>query len=81
MRIPKTVKEAFEIDKESKSTYWTDAIEQEMTNNRAAFEEFEGTPAKLKQKGYEKIIGHLIFDIKLSENFRRKARFGDLYFV
>jgi len=25
--------------------------------------------------GYQRITGHLIFDVKLGENFRRKARF------
>ena len=25
--------------------------------------------------GYKKITGHLVYDIKLGENFRRKARF------
>ena len=39
---------------------------------RVAFEEHEGDPNDLV--GYQKISTHLIFDIKLSENFRRKAR-------
>jgi hypothetical protein len=45
----------------------------EMQNNRIAFEEIEGNPEELV--GYEKITCHMIFDVKLSENFRRKARF------
>ena len=44
-----------------------------MTNNRCAFENYEGNTNELFK--YEDITGHLIFDMKLSENFRRKARF------
>ena len=40
---------------------------------RVAFEVFEGDVSELKD--YEHISGHLIFDIKLGENFRHKARF------
>ena len=45
----------------------------EMKNNRVAFETYEGKVEDLI--GYEEISAHLIFDVKLSENFRRKARF------
>jgi hypothetical protein len=48
-----------------------DAIKLEMKNVRVAFEEFEGDPTTLV--GYIKIIGHLVFDVKLGENFRRNA--------
>ena len=37
-----------------------------------AFELYGGDPSKLV--GYQKITTHFIFDIKLGENFRRKAR-------
>ena len=50
-----------------------DAVRLEMKNNRIAFEEHEGDPSSLK--GFKEITGHLVFDIKLGENFRRKARF------
>ena len=71
-RIPKNVEEALEIDKETNTTFWRDAINEEMKKVRVAFEEHEGDPNDLV--GYQKISTHLIFDIKLSENFRRKAR-------
>ena len=45
-----------------------------MKNVRIAVEVFEGDTTELK--GYEHITGHLIFDIKLGENFRPKARFA-----
>ena len=73
IRVPKNVREAREIDAENKNTLWQDAISLEMKNNRVAFETYEGRIEDLI--GYEQITGHLIFDVKLSENFRRKARF------
>lgn len=73
IRIPKSVKEAIEIDKENGDTLWRDAIQMEMKNNRVAFEKYAGDVSKLI--GYKKITAHLIFDVKLGENFRRKARF------
>ena len=30
---------------------------------------------KLASQGYQKITGHIIFDVKLGENFRHKARY------
>ena len=44
-----------------------------MKNSRVVFEEYDGKIEDLV--AYEQISGHLIFDVKLSENFRRKARF------
>ena len=73
VRVPRNVKEAFEIDDENSNTLWTDAIRLEMKNSRIAFEEYDGQVEDLV--AYEQISGHLIFDVKLSENFRRKARF------
>ena len=45
----------------------------EKTNKRCAFENYEGNTSELV--AYKEITGHLILDVKLSENFRRKARF------
>ena len=73
IRVPKNIAEAKKIDEENKNTLWQDAIKLEMKNNRVAFEEYTGDLKKLV--GYKKITGHLVFDIKLGENFRRKARF------
>jgi hypothetical protein len=44
-----------------------------MKNVRVAFEDFDGNPNSLV--GYTQITGHLVFDVKLGENFRRKARY------
>lgn len=73
IRIPKTVEEAKRIDKENGDRRWQDSLKQEMTNNRIAFERYDGLIKDLI--GYEEITGHVIFDVKLSENYRRKARF------
>lgn len=73
IRVPKTIEEAKRIDKENGNTLWMDAIRLEMKNVRVAFEEHEGDPSKLV--GFEEITGHIVFDVKLGENFRRKARF------
>lgn len=72
IRIPKTVKEAIQLDIENKNTYWQDAIKEEMKKIREAFTEYNGNIRDLV--GYQEITVHMIFDIKLGENFRRKAR-------
>jgi hypothetical protein len=67
------MKEALQLDKENGNTYWYDAIRKEMKNVRVAFEVYNGRIEDLV--GYERITCHIIFDVKLSEGFRRKARF------
>ena len=74
IRIPKTVKEALEIDRENGNTLWWDALMLEMKNVRPSFEVFEGNLDQIPI-GFTKINCHVIFDVKLGENFRRKARF------
>ena len=45
----------------------------EITNNRCDFEHYEGNTSELAV--YKEITSHLILDVKISENLRRKARF------
>ena len=73
VRIPKAVVEALSLDAANGTTLWKDAILQEMKNVRIAFEPCANVSDV--PKGYQKIDCYMIFDIKLSENFRRKARF------
>ena len=73
IKVPKTVKEALEIDRENGNTLWWDAICQEMKNVRIAFEEFEGNEDDIPSD-FQEIPCHIIFDVKMGENFRRKAR-------
>ena len=72
IRLPKSVKEAIEIDNENGNTLWWDALMQEMKNVRPAFEVFEGDEKSLV--GYKKIKCHIVWDVKLGENFHCKAR-------
>jgi len=73
IRIPKSVKEAREIDAQNGDNKWWDAICEEMRNVRIAFEAWEGDVKDIPP-GYQQIRCHMIFDVKLGENFRRKAR-------
>ena len=62
IEIPKNVERALQIDKETGTTFWKDAIEKEMKNVMVAFqilEDGENVPP-----GYSEITGHLVFDIK-----------------
>ena len=68
--VPKSVKDAYRIDRENEDTYWSDALKKEMTNVGIAFtilEDDEKLPV-----GYKKSSGHIIFDVKM--DFTRKAR-------
>ena len=73
IRVPKTFKEAILIKKENGETLWWDAIMKEMKNVQPAFEVFEKRKEDIPV-GYQHIKCHMIFDVKLGENFRRKAR-------
>jgi hypothetical protein len=74
IKIPKSVQEALAFDKENGDTLWWDAICTEMKNVRPAFEEWS-KPLSDIPIGYQEFRCHLIFDVKMGENFRRKARF------
>ena len=72
IQIPKSVKEAILINRENGNCMWQDAVELKMKNNRVAFEEYNDDVSKLI--GYKCITAHMVFDVKLGENFCRKAR-------
>jgi hypothetical protein len=61
------------FDEEKGNTLGQDTIRKEMKVIHPAFEVHEGAEKNLV--GYTKITGHLIFDIKMGENLRRKARY------
>ena len=71
IEMPKTAERALEIDQESGTTFWRDAITKEMRTVEPAFK-FCGEGAS-QPIGYTPITGHLIFDVKM--DFTRKARF------
>ena len=80
IQIPKTVDEAREIDRTTKTDHWERAIQKEMRNCRVAFEKLDDISVeemrigKVKP-GYKEIRCHMIFDIKMDGKFTRKARF------
>ena len=69
IRLPKTVEEALEIDRETGTDFWQKAIEKEMKNIRAAYEYSEDGKIPV---GYKEIPLHMVFDIKM--NLERKCR-------
>jgi hypothetical protein len=69
--IPRFVEEVLAIDKETNTTYWADAIENEMRNNRIAFHFLE--PGEKAPPGYTFIKCHMNFELKM--DFTRKACF------
>ena len=72
IEVPSTVKRALEIDQETGTTFWRDAIEKEMKTVMVAFDvKEEGAPKPL---GYKFIKCHLIFTVKQG-TLQRKARF------
>ena len=73
IRIPKSVPEARQIDKDNQNTLWWDAICMEMKNVRIAFEKWTKGEEDIPP-GFTEIKCHMVFDVKLGENFRRKAR-------
>lgn len=80
IRLPKTVQEAFELDRYNNNNLWRKSIEKEMTKAKVAFERLDGyTPDEVRDRkalvGYKEIKGHMIFDIKLDGKFTRKSRF------
>jgi hypothetical protein len=74
IKIPKNALEAKAIDLENGDTLWWDAICKEMRNVRPAFEVWDKSVENIPV-GYQEVRCHLIFDVKMGENFRRKARF------
>jgi hypothetical protein len=76
------------VSKVRRSKYWTrthkfgidipksvdDAIRTEMRNVRPAFEVWDKSESEIPV-GYQRIWCHMIFDVKMGENFRRKALF------
>ena len=78
LRLPHSLEEAYQIDRDNKNDFWRRAIEKEMTRVRVAFEKWQGgsteDEAREKLVGYQQMRGHLVFDIRL-DGLVRKARF------
>ena len=74
IKIPKNVEKAKAFDAENGNTFWWDVICKEMRNVRPAFETWD-KPISEIPVGYQEVRCHLIFDVKMGKNFRRKTRF------
>ena len=80
VRLPKSVKHALQIDRDTQTDFWEKAINKEMKKASVAYEEVPGyTPDEVRDnqvptmRGFQEIICHIIFDVKM--DFTRKARF------
>lgn len=71
--MPKSIQEAITQEREIGNTLWRDAVASETKNVRIVFEVFEGERIALPPKFTEDKC-HMISDVKMGENFRRKAR-------
>lgn len=70
IELPKTVKEALEIDRRTGTDFWARAIAKEMKAVSKAFQILD--PDARHPPGYTPIEVHMVFDIKA--DFTRKAR-------
>ena len=71
IHVPRSIEEAYQIDKETGTDFWHQAILKEMKNNAVAFkflEDGESLPV-----GSKWIPFHMIFDVKV--DLTRKARY------
>jgi hypothetical protein len=72
IELPKTAKRALEIDKETGTTFWADALKKEMATVMKAFD-IQAEGAK-PPPGYSLMRCHVVFDVKMG-SLKRKARF------
>ena len=80
IRLPHSVAEALEYDRNSGTDYWRKAIQKEMKNLSGTFEKrddlsIDDARSGRQLIGYTEIKCHMIFDIKLDAQFTRKARY------
>jgi hypothetical protein len=72
IEVPKTVKEALDLDHKNGNTLWADAIAKEMKEVCIAFNILpNGHSAPI---GHQMFPCHMIFDVRKMEDFRQKAR-------
>jgi Reverse transcriptase (RNA-dependent DNA polymerase) len=69
--IPKSVREALDIDRETNTTYWSEAIKKEMAVIMPAMRILERDSKP--PIGFQEIPCHMVFDVKI--DFTRKARY------
>ena len=72
IKVPKSVNHAYEFDMSYGDTFWKNATAKEMHNVQIAFEVLPADTPTPVGSGWSKVIGHIIFDVKMS--LERKAR-------
>jgi hypothetical protein len=75
IELPKTVKRALEIDRETETTFWKDAIQKEMGAVWKTFDILEEGAAS--PIGHKMIKVHMVFDIKPDFTARPGLLLGD----
>ena len=73
IKVTREAAEAKRFDDENSNTLWWDSICKEMKDVQIAFKNWE-KGIKNILPGYQKVKCHMIFDIKMGENFRQKDR-------
>ena len=69
IEVPRSVAEAYALDKKNGNTLWADSIAKEMMNVRTAFKILaNGDKVPI---GFQRMRCHMIFNIKM-EDLRRK---------
>ena len=72
INISKSVNESYEFDKENGNKLWTNGIKEEMNTVMVAIQESNVSPYTFIS--HQDIVLLMIFEIKIDENFRCKAR-------
>jgi hypothetical protein len=81
IKLPHSVDEALEIDRETGTDYWRKALNKEMSKVKVAWKRHDGDvkPEDVRQGKVDDMIGfqeigcHVVFDVKM--DFTRKARY------
>ena len=71
--IPKSIKEAFDIDIKNRNNLWKEAIALEIKNYHIAFKQIDGDPHELV--GYQDITRHLVFWCEVGRKLQEKSSF------
>ena len=74
VNIPKSVQKANVFDEENGHKLWWDSLYKETKSISLVFEVWRKEISELPPR-YQNITCHMIFDVKMGKNFRRKARF------
>ena len=69
--MPRTAKEAYDVDAQNGNTLWADAISKEMQNVKVAFKMLD--EGELVPRDHQFVRCHLIFDVKWRTSGARLA--------